>query len=130
MTIYLPNKILAVAVEGWMFKKSWSKLVILDNCHILLLECSLPGPEHGAVHHLLLLVWLLTGEGHDLLCHCISVPGYTLYSQYCITQSLLICNTLGIKTQDIFNGHKHQIKLEQNREKLSNFMARQAIITY
>jgi hypothetical protein len=93
---FSPDEVLAVTAEGWMLKKSWSKLVVLDNCHILLLKCSLPGPEHGGVHHPLLLVWLLNGEGHDLLCHCISVPGYTLYSQYCITQSLLICNTLGI----------------------------------
>ena len=94
-----------MTAEGWMLEKSWSKLVVLDNCHILLLECSLPGPEHGGVHHPLLLVWLLNGEGHDLLYHCISVAGYTLYSEYCITQSLLIWNTLGITIQDIFKGH-------------------------
>ena len=80
-----------MTAEGWMLEKSWSKLVVLDNCDILFLECSLSGPEHGAVHHPLLLVWLLAGEGHDLLCHCfsvicISVAGYTLYSLYCITQ--------------------------------------------
>ena len=92
VNIYSPDEVLAVAAEGWMLEKSWSKLVVLDNCHILLLECSLPGPEHGCVHHPLLLVWLLTGEGHDLFCHCItviciSVAGYTLYSVNCITQS-------------------------------------------
>ena len=80
-----------MTAEGWMLEKSWSKLVILNNCHILLLKCSLPGPEHGVVHHSLLLVRLLIGEGHDLLCHCItvisiSVAGYTLYSVNCITQ--------------------------------------------
>ena len=62
-----------MTAKGWMLEKSWKKLVVLDNCHILLLECSLPGPEHGGVHHPLLLVRLLTVEGHDQLFHCISV---------------------------------------------------------
>ena len=75
---YLPNEVLAMTAESWMLEKSWSKLVILDNCNIFFLEGSLPGPEHGVVHHHLLLVLLLSGEGHDLDCP-VSVLTVSLY---------------------------------------------------